>query len=128
MYVSDKDKKNKEHKDIKDVKDTKDKDKIDKVKRKIFNSANSEESSSPTKKKVKLVVDLPSQESKDLENHCDQQNVEPMTENKIKEEPMTEEKIKEHPIELKNSAVDTNETVVNSAHIQNGNTVDSNVT
>lgn len=121
MYVSDKDKKNKEQKDVKDVKDAKDakdKERIDKVKRKIFNSANSEESSSPTKKKVKLVVDLPSQENKDSENHCDQQNVELTTEQKIKEE----------PTELKNSAIETNATIVDSAHIQNGATLDSNVT
>jgi len=90
MYVSDKDKKNK--------------DKVDKVKRKIFTTA-SEESMSPTKKKVKIVVDIPNEGTTDVENK-NEQNVDL---SKVKKE--------NNEIKLPSDSTDMN----NLPLIENGN-------
>jgi hypothetical protein len=96
MYVSDKKNKDKER------------DKIEKVKRKIFSTTTSEESlSSPNKKKVKLVVDIPNESTTDVENK-DKQNLDL---NKVKKEDNNEIKMPS----------DSNETVVNLPLIENGN-------
>jgi len=94
MYVSDKKNKDKER------------DKIEKVKRKIFSTTTSEESLSPNKKKVKLVVDIPNESTTDVENK-DKQNVDL---NKVKKEDNNEIK----------TPSDSKETVVNLPLIENG--------
>lgn len=122
MYVSDKDKdkdkKIKEHKERDKDKD-KDKDKIDKVKRKIFNSSLNEESMSPSKKKVKLVVDSQqNQIKKEAEIKSDGQGVskEPKVKVETPEENVT-------PV-----VVESNANNVDSTHRPNGTAIDPNVT
>jgi len=84
----------------------KERDKIEKVKRKIFSTTTSEESLSPNKKKVKLVVDIPNESTTDVENK-DKQNVDL---NKVKKEDNNEIK----------TPSDSKETVVNLPLIENG--------
>jgi hypothetical protein len=84
----------------------KERDKIEKVKRKIFSTTTSEESLSPNKKKVKLVVDIPNESTTDVENK-DKQNVDL---NKVKKEDNNEIK----------TPSDSKETVVNLSLIENG--------
>ncbi|CAG2104859.1 unnamed protein product [Medioppia subpectinata] len=100
-------------------KETKDKEKIEKVKRKIFGSSQTDESLSPSKKKVKLVVDLALNEAnKEVDNNSDQQNEEPI-ECSVKVE---------NPVHMKMPSEESTDNVVNESHTQNANMIDLNVT